>query len=141
VQSTGPNQCPAEALLERWAETARAGWLDTCEQRHQIEDEATQVVAKSDVGAAFQLLLAFTSDPWGRADTPEFSDELMDQMTDGVDWQRRLMVGAYLHMTRDIASVDLRLAERHMTAENVDGRGILGWLKDAQSTVDFRAAL
>jgi hypothetical protein len=142
--------CPAEACLREWVAAWRtpAADDDAREARrtatNEIEARCSQAIARSDVGAAFQLLIAATSWAWRHGDPDEpknIPDVVFDSLTDGVDFQRRLMLGAYFHLTRDWADKDLRDAERIATSEHILGGGIMQWLRDSQSTVDFRRAL
>lgn len=148
---TTETKCPAEACLREWIacssqpaadDDARAARTTA---RKAIEDRASQVIARSDVGAAFQLLLAITSWPWSHGDVndheADLSEEASASLTDGTDYKRRLMISAYFHLSRSLADADLREAERHATAEDMDAGGMFGWLIEAQSTVDIRHLL
>jgi hypothetical protein len=113
--------------------------------RKAIEERASQVIARSDVGAAFQLLLAITSWPWSHADEDDHEGELSEEAsaspTDGTDCKHRLMISAYFHLSRALQDADLREAERHATSEDMDPGGMLLWLVQAQSSVDIRHLL
>jgi hypothetical protein len=140
--------CAAEQCLREWVKLVRAPRDESdarSNKRHAeriaCEERASQALARSDVGAAFQLLLAATAWPWRQSDSGDptgISDDAMDSITDGTDFKRRLMISAYFHVSRNIADTDLRDAERWMTAEEVDGGGIMQWLRDSQSTLTFR---
>lgn len=145
-----PN-CPAEACLREWvaiinqpaesddARDARAA------AKKAIEARASQVIARSDVGAAFQLLLAITSWPWSPNDVDDHEGELSEEasasLTDGTDYKRRLMISAYFHLSRALQDTDLRETERQATSEDMDPGGMFLWLVQAQSTVDIRHLL
>lgn len=143
--------CPAEACLREWVAIVNqpAEGDDALDARgaakKAIEDRASQVIARSDVGAAFQLLLAITSWPWSPADTDDHEEELSEEasasLTDGTDYKRRLMISAYFHLSRALQDADLREAERHATSEDMDPGGMFLWLVQAQSTVDIRHLL
>jgi len=82
--TTKPN-CPAEACLREWVAIVNQhaegdDALDArATEKRAIEDRASQVIARSDVGAAFQLLLAITSWPWSPADEDDHEEELSDE--------------------------------------------------------------
>lgn len=144
--------CRAEALLREWSELRRVIYADggahlydeTALARFKKiqHDEISQVIPRSDIGAAFQLLLVATTWPF-RPDDPsdrweDCSDEATHSLTDGNDYKTRLAAAAYLHLTRTIADVDLRDAERYMTAEHIDGGGILQLIRDSRFDADLR---
>jgi hypothetical protein len=143
--------CPAEACLREWVAVVNqpAEGDDALDARGAakkvIEDRASQVIARSDIGAAFQLLLAITSWPWSPADVDDHEGELSEEasasLTDGTDYKRRLMISAYFHLSRALQDADLRQAERHATSEDMDPGGLFLWLVEAQSTVDIRHLL
>jgi hypothetical protein len=109
------------------------------------DDELSQVISRTNVGAAFQLLVAATAWPWRPTDPNDpqsgIADDVMDNLTDGQDYKTRLILGAYFQVSRQVADVDLRDAERFLTNEHVQGGGIMQWLRDCQSAVDFRQVL
>lgn len=143
--------CPAEACLREWVATInQAAETDDAidakaAARKAIEARASQVIGRSDVGAAFQLLLAITSWPWSPNDVDDHEGELSEEasasLTDGTDYKRRLMISAYFHLSRALQDADLREAERHATSEDMDPGGMFLWLVQAQSTVDIRHLL
>lgn len=148
---TTKTNCPAEACLREWvaivSQPAEDGAAidDKAAARKAIEARASQVIARSDVGAAFQLLLAITSWPWSPNDVDDHEGELSEEasasLTDGTDYKRRLMISAYFHLSRALQDTDLREAERHATSEDMDPGGMFLWLVQAQSTVDIRHLL
>jgi len=148
---TTKTNCPAETCLREWIAVVnqQAQGDDALDARgaekKAIEARASQVIARSDVGAAFQLLLAITSWPWSPADEDDHEEELSEEagasLVDGTDYKRRLMISAYFHLSRSLADVDLRAAERYATAEHMDVGGMFLWLVQAQSTVDIRHLL
>ncbi len=97
------------------------------------------------MGAAFQVLLAITSWPWSPVAQDDHegepSEEASASLTDGTDYKRRLMISAYFHLSRALQDADLRDAERHATAEDMDAGGMFLWLVQAKSTVDIRHLL
>ncbi len=143
--------CPAEACLREWVAIVnqRAEDDEALDARgtakKAIEDRGSQVIARSDVGAAFQLLLAITSWPWSPDDQDdreaEISEAASASLTDGTDYKRRLVISAYFHLSRTLQDADLRDAERYVTAEHMDTGGMFRWLVEAQSTVDIRHLL
>lgn len=148
---TTKTNCPAETCLREWvaiinqpaesddARDARAA------AKKAVEDRTSQVIARSDVGAAFQLLLAITSWPWSPNDVDDHEGELSEEasasLTDGTDYKRRLMISAYFRLSRALQDTDLREAERQATSEDMDPGGMFLWLVQAQSTVDIRHLL
>lgn len=144
--------CAAEALLREWSQLRRALFSRDDTSLHEValverfrkiqHDEISQVVPRSTVGAAFQLLIAATAWPFRPTDPSDgwegCADEAVDSLTDGNDYKTRLILAAYMHLTRDVADVDLRDAEIYLTAEKIDGGGIMGWLKDARFDIDLR---
>jgi hypothetical protein len=141
--------CPAEALLREWVKlVSKSAKSKTDADRTRVQeiqhDKISQVIARSDVGAAFQLLVAATSWPWRPQDETDscgkVSDEAMESLTDGMDYRSRLILGAYFHMTRTFADVDLRAAEMFLTGGH-SSRGLMGWMQDAQSVLTFRDVL
>lgn len=145
-----PN-CPAEACLREWVAITRqepntdAAFDERSTARKAIEHRTSQVIARSDLGAAFQLLLAITSWPWSPDDADDREDEISEEasasLSDGTDYKRRLMISAYFHLTKSMTDADLREAERSLTAQDMDAAGLFGWLLEAQSTVDIRQLL
>jgi predicted sugar kinase len=143
--------CPAEACLREWVANINqpAETNEACDERsatkRAIEDRASQVIARSDVGAAFQIILAITSWPWSPTDVNDREDEISEEasasLSDGTDYKRRLLISAYFHLTRSMTDADLREAERSLTAQDTDAAGLFGWLIEAQSTVDIRQLL
>lgn len=148
---TNKTNCAAEACLREWIaivnQPAEGGdAIDARgEARKVIEDRASQVIARSDVGAAFQLLLAIVSWPWSPDDSDDHEGELSEEasasLTDGTDYKPRLMISAYFHLSRALQDAALREAERHATSEDMDPGGMFLWLVQAQSTVNVRHPL
>jgi hypothetical protein len=144
--------CAAEALLREWSALRRLIYSGSEEFLHdgpKVErfkkiqnDEISQVVPRSTVGAAFQLLIACTAWPFRPSDPCDLwedcSQTAADSLTDGNDYKTRLILAAYMHLTRDVADVDLRDAEIYLTAEHIDGGGIMQWMKNSGFDIDLR---